>query len=114
MKLEVIQAYARVYENPIAFSRGQRVQVGERDQDNPEWIWCAATDAREGWVHESFLEIDLDRSSGIGTRDYTALELSVAAGEKLERLERAGGWWFCQNATGETGWVPLENIRTLE
>lgn len=110
----VIQAYTRVYENPIAFSRSEHLRVGKRDEDNLQWVWCAASDAREGWVHESFLEIDPDGLNATGTRDYTALELSVAAGERLEGIEHAGGWWFARNASGTTGWVPLQNLRALE
>ena len=114
MKLEITKPYARVYENPIAFSSGEAVRVGKRDQDNPEWIWCVATDAREGWVHESFLEMDPDGSNATGTRDYTALELSVAVGERLEGIEVIAGWQWCENARSELGWIPSGHTRALE
>lgn len=110
MKLEVIQAYSRIYQNPIAFSSGDRVQVGKRDPDNPEWIWCVGADDREGWVHQAFLEMDADGSSATGKRDYSALELSVTAGEELTGLERVGGWWLARNELGEVGWIPLKSV----
>ena len=112
MKLEITKSYTRVYENPIAFSSGEHLRVVKRDEDNLEWIWCVATDTREGWVHESFLEIE--GSTATGTRDYTALELTVTAGERLEGIEAVGGWWFATNASGTLGWVPLENTVSLE
>lgn len=112
MKLEVTKPYTRVYENPIAFLSGERVRVVKRDEDNPAWIWCVATDAREGWVHESFLEIHGHEATG--TRDYNAIELTVTAGTRLEGIESVGGWGFCRNAAGAVGWVPLENVSGLE
>jgi Variant SH3 domain len=112
VKLEVTQPYTRVYENPIAFLSGERVRVIKRDQDNLEWIWCIAPDAREGWVHESFLEIHGEEATG--KRDYTALELTITTDDILEGSEIIAGWQWCKNARGETGWVPLENIGTLE
>jgi Variant SH3 domain len=114
VKLEVIKPYTRVYENPIMFLSGERVRVVKRDVDNLEWIWCVADDAKEGWVHESFLELDPDGSSAIGIRDYTALELTVTTDEKLEGFEMIAGWQWCKNARDEAGWVPLEHVRTLE
>jgi SH3-like domain-containing protein len=109
MRLEVIQAYSRVYQNPIAFSAGDQVQVGKPDPDNPEWVWCVGGDGREGWVHQSFLEVN---GSGVaGTRDYNAIELSVSPGEQLEGFEVAAGWQWCRNAQGDAGWVPLECLK---
>ena len=111
MKLKVVQAYNRVYQNPIAFSGGDRVQVGKRDPDSPEWVWCAAADGREGWVHQSFLE--MNGSSATGTRDYNAIELNVSPGEQLEGFEVAAGWQWCRNAHGDAGWVPLKCLKGL-
>ncbi len=109
MKLEVIQAYSRAYQDPIAFSAGDRVQVGKPDPDNPEWVWCVGGDGREGWVHRSFLAVN--GSSATATRDYNAIELSVSPGEQLDGFEVAAGWQWCRNAQGDAGWVPLECLK---
>jgi Variant SH3 domain len=111
VKLEVTQPYTRSSDNPIAFLRGERVRVVKRDEDNLEWIWCVADDAREGWVHESFLELHGDEATG--RQSYTALELTISAHAQLEGIECVSGWWFCRNAAGEVGWVPAESVSKL-
>jgi Variant SH3 domain len=112
VKLEVIQSYGRLKENPIACSRGERLTLVIHDQDHIGWIWCIATNGREGWVHNSFLEIDGGEATA--RRDYTGLELNVTIGEELEGLELISLWWFCRNTSGETGWVPVENVSSRE
>jgi Variant SH3 domain len=112
VKLEVIQSYTRLQENPIACSRGERLTLVIRDQDHIGWIWCITANGREGWVHDSFLDIDGGKATA--RRDYTGLELNVTIGEELEGLELISLWWFCRNTAGETGWVSLENVRTIQ
>ena len=48
-------AYTAQYADPIAFRAGERVEVGHADAEFPEWFWCRRPDAKEGWVHCSFL-----------------------------------------------------------
>jgi hypothetical protein len=113
MKLEVIKAYTRIheYENPIAFRSGELLILGNRNEINSEWIWCIAPDASEGWVHETFLEIQSDEA--IALRDYTAQELTVQVGEYVEDIECVGSWRCCQNAKRRIGWIPREHLSSL-
>jgi Variant SH3 domain len=113
VKLEVIQPYTRSSENPISFSKGDVVRLGERSKEQwPRWIFCTAQDGREGWVAETMLEIKGE--IGTARRDYDAIELSAMLGEELEGFEIVAGWQWCKNAQSEAGWVPLENIRTIQ
>jgi hypothetical protein len=113
VKLEVIQPYTRSFEHPISFSKGDVVHLGERSKEQwLGWIFCTAQDGREGWVAEILLEINGE--IGTAKRDYDAIELSATLGEMLEGFEIVAGWQWCKNARGEAGWVPLENVRTLE
>jgi Variant SH3 domain len=112
MKLNVIKAYTREFENPIAFLRGDRVQVGEYSSGQwLGWVYCTAVDGRSGWVAETMLEIT--GNVGIARRNYSAIELSVIEHESLEGFEIAAGWQWCMNARDEAGWVPLENVQVL-
>jgi hypothetical protein len=43
-------------------------------------------------------------------RDYSALELTVSAGEWLEESDAVEGWTFCTDANGNTGWVPAHHL----
>lgn len=44
-------------------------------------------------------------------RDDDGRELTVAAGEELERLDERPGWVLCRTAGGERGWVPADKVR---
>jgi hypothetical protein len=90
MKLNVIKAHAREFENPIAFFEGDRVQIGERSSDQwLGWVYCTAVDGCSGWVAEAMLEVEGE--VGIAKRNYDAIEPSV-----------------------ETGWVPLEHLQEIQ
>lgn len=41
--------------------------------------------------------------------DYDTTELAVAAGERVEVVDRddESGWWWCRNRDGTEGWVPV-------
>lgn len=65
-------------------TRGESVEVGGTDKDDPGWFWCRALDGREGWVPEELL-------SGQGARavmlqDYSAKGLPrLAIGQERSR-----------------------------
>lgn len=40
-------------------------------------------------------------------------ELTVAAGERISVVERAGAWWFVENAQGRIGAVPCSYLRLI-
>jgi hypothetical protein len=44
--------------------------------------------------------------------DFTNRELTVLEGEELRGQRQLNGWlWAVRIPDGETGWVPLDNIR---
>lgn len=107
-------AHARSYEDPIALAAEERVLVGQRDPDDPRWLWCRhpVTD-KSGWVPESFLVLDAaGAGSGSAGRAYEAIELSVEAGELLAAGESVAGWTWCVKADGSAGWVPDGKLGT--
>lgn len=112
---EVTASYTRQYEDPIVASRGERVTAGKREtwSTDPEyWVWCTGDAGTSGWIPETFLDIDGEQA--VLRQDYSALELSVTAGERLTGYEQAAGWVWSVNAAGERGWVPLDNVRLVD
>ena len=79
-KVIVREAYTAQYGDPIAFRQGDLVQIQGADAEFTEWLWCRGPDEREGWVHRSFLSQSSGRA--VATSDYSAKELTVAAGER--------------------------------
>ncbi len=84
--------------------------MGHADNDHPGWLWCRATDGREGWVPVELL-------SGQGARavmleDYSAKELAVSPGDQVEVKKAYHGWLLVRSAQGERGWIPQSHIQT--
>ena len=88
------------YRNPIAVVAGEKVTLGIRDVDWPEFIWATDPRGRSGWIHQSFLTGD------IVARDYDARDLDGNAGDPVRLIELAGGWWWAENEINERGWLP--------
>ncbi|HKV85892.1 MAG TPA: SH3 domain-containing protein, partial [Ktedonobacterales bacterium] len=82
----------------------------DRWRENPEWLWIWCTDARgkSGWVPAGAIE--RRGATGLGSRDYSAVELSVTAGEALTVEEELSGWLLCATDDGRRGWVPLDCV----
>ena len=111
MTYRVIQDYARQYDDPIAFKRGESITREQEDPNQPGWWWCIDKRGKSGWVHESYFEYDDGRY--LGTDNYTALELSVQADEHLAVLDERGDWAWCESNVGERGWVPMHHLAPL-
>jgi len=97
--------------DPLEVRQGSAVSVGERDSQWPGFLRCTAADGKRGWIAEEYLEIR--DSSALLRRDYSANELTVNENELLKILDAAGGWFWCENASGERGWVPALNVRLV-
>jgi len=86
-KVRVQRKYEAQYRDPIQVKAGESVEVERADNDDPGWLWCRATDCREGWVPVELL-------SGQGARavmreDYSAKELAVFPGKFVAALKSA-------------------------
>ena len=57
------------YRNPLAVVAGEKVILGIRDVDWPEFIWATDPRGRSGWIHQGFLDGDTV------VRDYDAREI---------------------------------------
>ena len=111
----VSQPHERSYPDPICVRAGDAVTLtGRRDiWDGHCWLWAEAEDGRAGWIPDDLVHPGL-RAAAAGPataqRDYSALELSCAAGDVLTLIEERHGWAWCRNEQGESGWVPLGSL----
>jgi len=96
----------------VRLSVGDSIAVGHRNQQYPEFVWCATEDGHHGWAPEECLEMQGPRSA-VALRDYAAAHLTVSRGETLEALEQVGSWVFCRNAAGRTGWVLVDALEEV-
>jgi hypothetical protein len=94
---------------PIRLEVGERVQVGERDDEWPAFV-LVTTDRGSGWVPERHL--DRDGSAAVVNEAYDTTELPTHTGEELEALfeDRLSGWIWCRAKDGRKGWVPEKTL----
>lgn len=109
-KVRVIESRPRDHVVTIHISPGDVVGVGHRNQQYPEFLWCASEDGHQGWVAESYLEMTSE-TEAVAIKEYDAAQLTVVAGEVLDVLDRLGNFILCRNRSGAQGWVP---VRVLE
>jgi SH3-like domain-containing protein len=109
-KARIRLEYQVEYQNPIQVKAGERVHVGQADDDYPGWLWSRATDGREGWVPVELLSGE--RPLATALVDYSAKELAVQIGDEVEIEEVRHGWALVRNTQGEVGWIPESQIDT--
>lgn len=109
MKTRVVVDHEIPQRPPTQLCVGEPVMVGDRDTQWPEFVFVEATTG-SGWVPARHLSSD--HGAAIVEVAYDTTELAVAAGEEVTVVERddLSGWWWCRNATGDEGWVPMDSV----
>ena len=111
-KVRVIESRPRDHVVTIHIRPGEVVGVGHRNQQYPEFLWCASEDGHQGWVADSYLEMTSEHEA-VTLKEYDAAQLTVVEGEVLDVLDRQGAFLLCRNDSGAQGWVPdrvLEDV----
>lgn len=105
----VEKAYQAAYSDPLIAKKNERLVFEHKKSEWPGWIWCTSSSGKGGWVPETWVE--LDGSTCILLRDYSAAELTVSRGHLLRVTFVESGWAWATNEQGISGWVPMENLR---
>jgi len=95
------------YTDPISVSKGEHLALTGREDiwDGHRWLWAIANDGREGWVPDDLITEINKRPAA--TSDFSAIELSCAAGETIEIVWQTHGWAWCRMQDGNEGWLPI-------
>lgn len=117
MKLIVVKSHRSEYPEPISFTKGTRLEVGEEYRGSEgweNWYFCNAQGQGCGWVPAQVIE-ELAPGIGRALEDYTANELNVDPEEALLGLRQLNGWVWCSRLDGsESGWVPISHLRQVD
>ncbi len=103
------KTHTAIYLDPITMKAGDIIDVSDRE-DNWQgwiWVWCTNQSGKSGWVPKGY--VVQNGEIWRACYDYSAVELSVEVGEKVEVLQQESGWIWCRNERGESGWVPAES-----
>ncbi len=114
MKAVVITQYRSEYPQPIRFTAGELLAVGQRYEGRDgwqDWYLCTSAACIPGWVPEQIIEI-LGVGRGRAREPYCAHELDVDPGQLIETLRPLNGWYWCRRLSDdELGWLPAEVLR---
>ncbi|NEZ58136.1 SH3 domain-containing protein [Adonisia turfae] len=112
----VTQDHTSEYPEPITFTKGAPLTVGERYEGSEgwkDWFFCSTPGQESGWVPAQIIEI-INGNTARARENYTARELSVQKGDLLLGSRALNGWVWCENpASSESGWVPLSNLQEV-
>ena len=96
----------------IQVQAGDRVTLGERDTEWPQFVWTALASGLGGWVPSALFDAEGGQASAL--QDYDTRELEVAAGDTLTLHRELAGWWWATNASGDGGWIPARAVEVIE
>ncbi len=117
------KAWVASYPYAVRLSSGEPVAILKSDSEFPGWVWCRASDGKEAWIPEAFIEPMGESASeaaadelgrGRMRRDYDSTELTVAAGERLVLIEEESGWFWAEDSLGRRGWIPRGQVSTFD
>ncbi|TVP47433.1 MAG: hypothetical protein EA345_10620 [Halomonas sp.] len=111
MDVVVVKEHISEYPNPIYLKQGDRVSLGEMDDEFPNWIFVTTESGVQGWAPIQYIDKLACGSIGIMLHDYDAVELNTVVGEKLAALFELNSWYRVCRATGEVGWVPVHTVK---
>ena len=107
----VIKPHITNYPNPISFSAGDVLEVGDKDKEYEGWIRVTTVCGNEGWAPEQYLDMQVGKT--IALENYSAKELNTRVGEIVEHICSLNQWHWVENATGDSGWVPAHSVKVV-
>lgn len=105
----VVSSHTSGYPNPIQFSKGDELNLGECDAEYIGWIRVTIADNNEGWAPESLIA-RTSSHTGTALSEYTARELDTHIGDIVSCIRELHGWLWVERNDGESGWVPKESV----
>jgi SH3-like domain-containing protein len=105
--------YRVQYPDPIRVEAGAAVTVTRRDDQFTQWLWCQASDGREGWVPETILSSTAPGPARVSER-YEATELPAREGDLVEIITEFDGFARVRSEQGRLGWLPVTVLAKMD
>ena len=110
-RARVIAAHRAPDRPPINVSAGDTVTLGQRDSDWPQFVWTTLGQGPGGWIPAILFDREVGEATALG--DYDTRELGTEIGELITVHYQQEGWWWAENAQGESGWIPARAIELI-
>ncbi len=107
----VVEPHQASFRNALVLRTGDCLEVGQRDDTWPMYLWCIGPDGTEGWVPEVYLE--QGPAGWQAARNYSTAELTVVPGARLNLEKEVGGWVWGATPAGEWGGIPKEKLKFI-
>lgn len=110
MRTVVAAVADQIPERPLLrLTVGERVEVGERDSEWPEFVFVTAAHG-SGWVPARHLSAS--SGTAIVQTPYDTTELATQPGDVLDVVDEdlMSGWLWCRGPGGHEGWVPAKTV----
>jgi len=113
MDYVVITDWDASYADPIRVEAGARVKLTGRQEewDGYRWLWAVSATGLEGWIPDSLITEGAD--GPCAREDYSAVELTCRAGDRVSGGRHVHGWVWCHTQSGHAGWVPRRHLRPV-
>lgn len=103
-RARVVQPHRAPDRPAIRVQAGDRVTLGDRDIEWPEFVWTSLASGLGGWIPSPLFDSHTGEASALA--DYDTQELDVDVGEELTLHRELAQWWWAENTRGGSGWVP--------
>lgn len=108
----VIAAHRKPDRPSIRVARGERVRLGERDTDWPQFVWTVLASGLGGWIPADVF--DTAHGDARAQHDYDTQELDADPGDGLRLHREHAGWWWAEHSDGTQGWIPARVLQIDE
>ncbi len=112
-RARLVEDHRVQYPDPIRVERGALVTVTRRDDQFTRWLWCQASDGREGWVPETILSATAPGPARV-SEQYEATELPARQGDIVEVLMEFDGFAWVRSERSRLGWLPVAVLKKMD
>ena len=111
-RARVVQQHRAPDRPAIQVQAGDRVTLGERDTEWPEFVWTSLASGLGGWIPSPLFDADTGEASALEA--YDTRELNADVGDELQLHREQAQWWWATNASGDSGWIPARAVEMIE
>ena len=112
MKARVVKPHQAEFPVPLELVKGEQIEGEIKKTEWEGWVWSQSSSGIKGWVPIDYLQAIQEKEGWfLVLQNYNARELTAQKDEILELSgEEAGEWAWALAESGQSGWIPLENL----